>query len=105
MYPGRNYQGNIILRRRLLRSHSFVSAAKKIVKKDPRQALELQNALELLSNNAFDVKLKTHKLKGSMKGSLASSIGYDLRIIFKLVKNDDSEAILLETIGTHDEVY
>ena len=36
---------------------------------------------------------------GSCSGS------YDLRIIFKLVEHEGVQAILLETIGTHDEVY
>jgi hypothetical protein len=28
-----------------------------------------------------------------------------LRIVFKIVQYESSEAILLETIGTHDKVY
>ena len=31
--------------------------------------------------------------------------GYDLRSIFKFVEHEGVQAILLETIGTHDEVY
>jgi len=38
-------------------------------------------------------------------GSWSCSGGYDLRIIFKFVEHEESQAILLETIGTHDEVY
>jgi mRNA-degrading endonuclease YafQ of YafQ-DinJ toxin-antitoxin module len=37
--------------------------------------------------------------------SWSCSSGYDLRIIFKFVEHEESQAILLETIGTHDEVY
>jgi mRNA-degrading endonuclease YafQ of YafQ-DinJ toxin-antitoxin module len=33
------------------------------------------------------------------------TVGYDLRIIFKFVEHEKTEAILLESIGTHDEVY
>ncbi|MEK7813572.1 MAG: plasmid stabilization protein, partial [Candidatus Desantisbacteria bacterium] len=47
----------------------------------------------------------THKLKGDLEGSWACSISYDLRAVFKFVQYEESEAILLETIGTHDEVY
>ena len=46
-----------------------------------------------------------HKLKGDLEGSWASSAGYDVRIIFKVVQFKNTEAILLESIGTHDEVY
>lgn len=35
----------------------------------------------------------------------ACSAGYDLRIVFKYVEDEDGEAISLLTIGTHDEVY
>ena len=32
-------------------------------------------------------------------------LGYDLRIIFSFAQHEGVEAILLETMGTHDEVY
>jgi len=32
-------------------------------------------------------------------------VGYDLRIIFRFVEYEKAEAVLLETIGTHEEVY
>jgi len=41
----------------------------------------------------------------NFEGSWASSAGYDLRIVFKFVQREGAEAILLETIGTHEEVY
>jgi len=49
--------------------------------------------------------LKTHKLKGDLQGSWACSGGYDLRIVFEFVQYQGSEAILLESIGTHEEAY
>lgn len=59
----------------------------------------------MLEKDAFNPQLKTHKLKGKYKGSWACSAGYDLRIIFKFVKHKKTDAILLETVGTHEEVY
>jgi addiction module RelE/StbE family toxin len=82
-----------------------VRAAKRRVKKDPRVAEDLRAALELLAEDAFHPQLRTHKLKGKLKGSWACSVGYDLRIVFKFVRHEGTEAILLETIGTHDEAY
>lgn len=61
--------------------------------------------LELLAEDAFDPKLKTHKLKGHLARSWACSAGYDLRVVFQFVMHRGGEAILLETVGTHDEVY
>ena len=91
--------------RLLLRSSAFVRAAKTVVRKRPQKAETIRFALELLSANAFDSRLKTHKLKGELEGSWACSAGYDLRIVFRFVQHEGAEAILLETIGTHEEVY
>ena len=93
------------MRRRLLRSSAFVRAAKRRVRKYPRVAEDIRAALELLAEDAFHPQLRTHKLKGKLKGSWACSAGYDLRIVFKYVQHEETEAILLETVGTHDEVY
>jgi len=91
--------------RPLLPSSAFTRAAKRIVKKQPAAAGAIESALEMLAADAFDARLRTHKLSGELAGSWACSAGYDLRIIFSLVKYRQSEAVLLETIGTHDEVY
>lgn len=93
------------MRRLLLRSTSFVRAAKRWVKKRPELAEVLCSTLQDLSADAFQPQLKTHKLKGKLAGNWACSVGYDLRIVFRFVEQEGAEAILLETIGTHDEVY
>ncbi len=58
-----------------------------------------------MEENIFNSSLKSHKLSGDLSGSWACSAGYNLRIIFSIVNSEGKEAILLETIGTHDEVY
>ncbi|BBC26441.1 MULTISPECIES: type II toxin-antitoxin system YafQ family toxin [unclassified Pseudanabaena] len=89
----------------LLRSNAFVRSARKLLKKHPETASSIQGTLELLSLDPFHPRLRTHKLKGELQDSWACSGGYDLRIIFKFVEHEESQAILLESIGTHDEVY
>lgn len=89
----------------LLRSSAFVREAKKTVKKQPQVAQNLQTTLELLAIEPFNPKLRTHKLKGDLQDSWACSVGYDLRIVFKFVESEEKPAILLESVGTHDEVY
>ena len=89
----------------LLRSSAFVRNARKIVKKQAQLAQNIQETLELLCIDPFPTRLRTHKLKGELKDSYACSAGYDLRIILKFVEYNQSQAILLESIGTHDEVY
>jgi mRNA-degrading endonuclease YafQ of YafQ-DinJ toxin-antitoxin module len=66
---------------------------------------QLLQTLRLLEADPTAAHLKTHKLKGKLKDSWACSGGYDLRIVFSFTKHGGKPAILLETIGTHDEVY
>jgi mRNA interferase YafQ len=93
------------MRRLLLQSAAFVRAARRLVKKSPEASPILHATLESLAEDAFNAALKTHKLKGEMAGSWACSAGYDLRLVFEFVQHQGSEAILLQTVGTHDEVY
>ena len=91
--------------RLLLQSRAFVRAARRLVKKNPEIALMLRAALESLAEDAFHAALKTHKLKGDLAGLWACSAGYDLRIVFEFVLHEGAEALLLQSVGTHDEVY
>ncbi len=93
------------MNRLLLPSKAYLRAARKIVKRQPETAAAIRETLELLAADAFDASLRTHKLSGELEGSWACSAGYDLRIIFSFVQHQNAEAILLESIGTHDEVY
>ena len=79
--------------------------AKRLARKNPDAAEDLRGALELLAEDAFGPGLKTHKLKGNLAGSWACSAGYNLRVVFQFVSQNGSEAILLEAVGTHDQVY
>lgn len=93
------------MKRQLLRSGAFVRAARRAVKKTPRLASDLAAALDALEQDAFHPSLRTHKLKGKLEGSWACSAGYDLRVVFRFVTHSGAEAILLLTVGSHDEVY
>ena len=90
---------------KLLRSTAFIRAARRTVKKYPHLTKDIQAALELLSEDPFNALLKTHKLKGELKDSWACSVRYEVRTSFKFVDYKKQEAILLETMGTHEEVY
>ena len=93
------------MNRVLLRSSAFVRTARKFIQKNPQSSAEIRSALELLRADPFHPRLKSHKLKGDLDGSWACSAGYDLRLVFKFVEYKGAEAILLESIGTHEEVY
>jgi mRNA-degrading endonuclease YafQ of YafQ-DinJ toxin-antitoxin module len=89
----------------LIQSPAFVRPAKRFIKKSPPAAAVIRSTLRLLAEDAFDPRLRTHKLKGNLANCWASSAGHDLRIVFEFVTQGDAEAILLLSIGTHDEVY
>ena len=76
-----------------------------MVKKRPHAAKDLHTTLQLLYEDAFHHQLRTHKLKGKLAGSWACSVGHELRIVFSFIEHEGAEAILLETVGTHEEVY
>jgi mRNA-degrading endonuclease YafQ of YafQ-DinJ toxin-antitoxin module len=48
----------------LLRSNVFIRNTRKIVKKQPSLAQNVQDTLELLQIDPFQPRLRTHKLKG-----------------------------------------
>jgi mRNA interferase YafQ len=91
--------------RALLLSPAFLRAARRILKRDPALRQALEATLELLAADAFHPRLRSHKLKGNLRGSWSCSVAYDLRIIFSFVQHEGREAILLESMGSHEEVY
>jgi Txe/YoeB family toxin of Txe-Axe toxin-antitoxin module len=86
------------MNRVLLRSKAFVRTAE-------RSRRGSESDFAPTSDDAFHPQLKTHKLKGNLAGAWACSVAYDLRIVFEFVQHDETESILLLSIGTHDEVY
>ncbi len=56
----------------------------------------------MFEKDPFCQKLRTHKLRGKLKGLWAFSITYDYRIVFSFLSETDA---LLIDVGTHDEVY
>jgi mRNA-degrading endonuclease YafQ of YafQ-DinJ toxin-antitoxin module len=93
------------VRRTLLQTAAFVRAARRQARRRPQALAAIRETLGLLEEDAFDPRLRTHKLKGDLAGSWSCSAGYDLRIVFDLVQHAGVEAILLLSVGTHDEVY
>lgn len=86
---------------------SFVRAFKKITKNNAELKQYIIDALEILQENPYNPKLKTHKLNGKLKDYLASVVNYDCRIVFTFTNHPDNDEkiIALIDIGTHDTVY
>lgn len=54
----------------------------------------------IFRKNPFNPKLKTHKLKGGLKGFFSFSIGFKYRIIFEFSK--DKDIVYFHSVGDHD---
>jgi mRNA interferase YafQ len=86
---------------------AFVRALKPVVRRDPGLGKKIHRVLDLLSADPFQPALRTHKLSGDLEGSWACSVAYDLRIVFAFVRRPGTgaEEILLQAVGSHDDVY
>lgn len=92
------------MKRSLIQTPAFVRAAKRLFRRQPDVAQALRQTLAQLEADAFDPCLRAHKLQGALAGCWSASAGYDLRIVFQLVERNDGSAVLLLSVGTHDEV-
>ncbi len=73
---------------------------KKQFKKLPKEVKESALNCEILfRDNPFNPKLKTHKLRGTMKEYWAFSISYSYRIGFTFV---DGGLVRFHAVGNHD---
>jgi mRNA interferase YafQ len=93
--------------REIIANKRFLRALRKFTRKHPEFTSKIQSVLAQLSLNPFQPALETHALSGTLEGSYACSVAYDLRIIFQFEarKPPEAAAILLLDIGTHDQVY
>jgi addiction module RelE/StbE family toxin len=91
----------------LVWSVGFVRKFKRLIKKNPQLRIQIEQTLDLLTEDPFNSSLRTHKLKGDLDGVWSCSVDYDNRILFEFVINPDlgEEEIFLLTLGSHDDVY
>jgi len=91
----------------LIWTSSFKRSFKRSVRHRPDLLVKIEHALNKLIEDPFYPTLHTHKLKGDLAGSWACTVDFEYRVIFKFVHDPETgeEAILLEAVGTHDEVY
>ena len=59
---------------------------------------EVKDKIELFKNSDNHKKLKTHKLKGKLKGFCSFSVNYKYRIVFIYEKNN---SVSLLAVGDH----
>jgi mRNA interferase YafQ len=93
--------------RKVIWEEGFRRALKRQIRKQPMLQAKIVSVLKLLAGNPFEPTLKTHKLKGDLKGLWACTVEYDCRIIFRFqeIAGEVEEAVMLVDVGSHDEVY
>ncbi len=84
-------------------SDSFKKAYKKRVKSSESEK-EFWMCVELFIKDPFNLRLKTHKLSGKLKGLWSFSVEYDVRVVFYFTKDKPPKAVLID-IGSHEQVY
>ena len=77
-------------------SPSFLRQLKKC---EPDLRDEALEKIDIFRRDQKDRSLKTHKLKGKLKGRLSFSVNYKIRIVFKYLS---PEEVVLLAIGDHD---
>lgn len=80
-------------------STSFIRTFRKIETDLQEEIIE---KVDLLKDPSNHKRLKVHKLTGKLKGIWSFSVNYRIRVTFAKPKKN---VIVLETVGTHDEVY
>lgn len=79
----------------ILYSSHFAQALKHI---SPEQKKVLAEREAMFKTNCFNPRLKTHKLKGRLKGCWSFSLTYSERVLFEFI---DSETVGFIGIGDH----
>jgi addiction module RelE/StbE family toxin len=92
--------------REIVLTPKFKRAFRKFVKRNSQLEPKLIQILQLMKEDVFATQLSTHSLQGKLAGLKACSCGYDCRILFTIeISEEQTEAIVLLDIGTHNEVY
>jgi len=72
------------------------------IQKLPEEIKRVAQEKEVIFNSdPFDVRLRTHKLSGRMKGLYAFWIKYKFRIVLKF-EDKDKNIVRFHQIGDHD---
>ena len=87
----------------IVKDSKFIKKAKRFFKRNPKLKDKFKIIIYQLMLNPFDPSLKTHKLKGNLKGLSSCSLNFEYRIILN-IKIVEKKIYLID-IGTHDDVY
>ncbi len=74
-----------------------------LYKRLPPEIQEIAETRErIFRADAFDPRLRTHKLSGRLKDLWAFSVTWEVRVIFEFLGADE---VLFHSIGLHEVIY
>ena len=88
---------------KILTTKRFKKKLIKIIKNNSEFKLKLEKILTILVDSPFENNIGSHKLTWKLSGYDSCACGYDCRIIYQIVKEDNF--IVVSDIGTHNDVY
>ena len=78
--------------RKIYKSDRFTEQYEKL---DSKLQTKVKTTILHLQKNEFPLNLKVHMLKGELAGIYSCSVDYSNRIIFRVIKNNDLELIIM----------
>ncbi len=81
----------------IIYSPQFLKSYQRLPKRVKQKAERLEKQFR---TNPFTASLRTHRLKGRLKGLYSFSINYYYRIIFEF--DESGEVVYFHDVGTHD---
>ena len=88
---------------RLGRTDTFIRTARRFLRRRPHLRETLSQVFAQIEEDPFDSRLRTHPLKGRMRGLHAMRVTYKVRLIAQI--DQEEHTVVLLDIGEHDEVY
>lgn len=83
-------------------SSSFKRSFKRLIRKNPELESVFWEKIDLVRNDLFDNRLRTHKLSGRLEELWSFRVTYEIRVIFFF---HNPNQIVCVDIGSHDEIY
>lgn len=78
--------------------------SKKWIRDHPELKVQFAKKIALFAEDPFPPSLKTHTLRGVLKGLWSFRITYEHRLVFDFIDEGRTQIVLID-IGSHEEVY
>ena len=88
---------------KLGRTDTFARTARRFLRRRQPLRPHVRQVLELVEQDPFDPRLKTHPLRGKLKGLHALRVTQAVRLVVHI--DTEEQTVTLIDLGEHDQVY